>query len=576
MRTRVFGRIFIGYLLVILMLAGASIIAFGDAFRTLYEQTLADNLKSLILALRPEASEFVGRGETRQLKEFVRKTGSELNTRITVIDAAGRVLADSHENPGAMENHRSRPEVAEALSGSVGRSTRFSSTTSRDAVYVAVPLLDNGHIVGALRANLFLKDIRFPPGFIARMIAIGIVLSFLALAAAFLIARSVSRPIKELTAASRKLAEGDFNTRVFLKRNDEFKQLAETFNGMSREISGAFDELSRQKSELKNIIDSLEEGLLVVDEKGVVVYSNRSLRTLLGHPAALEGGSYWEDIFEPALVELIEKARKGEAEPREEIEIRGRSFLWSSAHLEKEGETVLVLHDITSRRELDTVKRDLVSSVSHELRTPLTSIKGFAETLEEDLTGENRRYAEIIKRNSDRLINMVRDLLVLSELEERPADLQREETDVRQLAENMIRIFDSQANQKGISIALQSQDDLPTINCDSFKLEQVFINLLDNAVKYTDEGRITVSLTHDERTFSVEIEDTGIGIPRDRLPRIFERFYVVDKSRSRKTGGTGLGLSIVKHIVLLHGGDVSVESTEGTGTRFVVTLPFCR
>jgi two-component system phosphate regulon sensor histidine kinase PhoR len=409
-----------------------------------------------------------------------------------------------------------------------------------------------------------------------RMLTMGLILTLLALAGAFLIARSISRPIKELTAASSKLAAGDFSTRVFLNRNDEFRQLADTFNGMSREISAAFEKLNRQKNELNSIIDSLGEGLLVVNEKGIVVHSNKSLATLIDHPTPLEGTSFWETVREPRLIELMEKARTGKAEPSEEVEISGKFFLWTSARLEREGETVLVLHDVTSRVELDRVKRDLVSSVSHELRTPLTSIKGFAETLEEELDGEKRRYAEIIKRNSDRLINMVRDLLLLSELEEKPGDKQREEIDVREFAESVMRIFESQATKKGVSMVLESPPDLPRVSVDPFEVEQVLINLLDNAVKYTDRGGITLNLSHDERYLSIEVRDTGIGIPKDKLARIFERFYVVDKSRSRKTGGTGLGLSIVKHIVLLHDGEISVESKEGSGTRFLVRLPLSR
>jgi two-component system phosphate regulon sensor histidine kinase PhoR len=570
----VFTRVFIGYLLIILMLAAASLLAFTDTFRDLYRQALADNLKILALAVRPEVSKLAQRGEGRQIEEFIQRMGGDLKTRITVIDSTGRVIADSHDDPRKMENHRNRPEVAAALAGSVGKSTRFSSTTNRDAVYVAVPLLQNGKVAAALRMNLFVGDIRLPPGLMARMITIALVLSLLALAAAFLVARSVSRPIRELTVASRSLAGGDFATRVFLNRNDEFRQLAETFNGMSREISAAFEEMNRQKNELKSIIDSLGEGLLVVNEKGVIVHCNESLKELVGHEESLEGASFWENIREPRLVELMEKARKGRMKPLEEIEIRGKTFLSSAARLEQEGETVLVLHDVTSRKELDRVKRDLVSSVSHELRTPLTSIKGFAETLAEDLDGERRRYADIIGRNADRLINMVRDLLLLSEMEERPGGLQREEIDVKGLAENVIRIFEGQAKEKGISMSLEAPSGLPLLNADPFKIEQVFINLLDNAVKYTDKGEIRVTLTHDERHLSVEIRDTGIGVPGDKLTRIFERFYVVDKSRSRKTGGTGLGLSIVKHIVLLHDGEISVESEEGKGTRFLILLPF--
>jgi two-component system phosphate regulon sensor histidine kinase PhoR len=576
MKMPVFARVFAGYLVIILMLSAASLFGFADTFRDLYRRTLSDNLNSLALALKPDATEMIASGNIGRLEEYVTESGSRLKTRITVIDLTGKVLADSDENPRTMENHRNRPEVAEALTGVTGRSTRFSSTTNQEALYVAVPMTKNGRVSGALRTSIFVKDVRFPPGLMGRMVKIGLLLSLLALIAALILSRNISRPIKELTAASKKLAAGDYDTRVFLDRNDEFRALADTFNGMSREIKSAFEDLRRQKTELSSIIDSLREGLIVIDKRGLVIYSNESLKAIIGRDTPLEGATYWEALGEPRFTELMEKARTGALDPLEEVEIRGKAYLCSATRLEREGETVLVLHDITSRKELDRIKRDLVSSVSHELRTPLTSIKGFAETLEEEVDEKNRHYVQIIRRNTDRLINIVRDLLLLSEIEETSMGLEIEQVDLRALSENTMRIFESQAREKGLSLRIESPAGLAVLPADPFKIEQLLINLLDNGIKYTDSGEITIILSQEGQTMSVEVRDTGIGISRDKLPHIFERFYVVDKSRSRKTGGTGLGLSIVKHIALLHGGDVSVESAPGEGTRFLVKLPLRR
>jgi len=224
-------------------------------------------------------------------------------------------------------------------------------------------------------------------------------------------------------------------------------------------------------------------------------------------------------------------------------------------------------------KEVEKIKRDLVSSVSHELRTPLTSIKGFAETLEEEMEGKNRHYVEIIKRNTDRLINIVRDLLLLAQLEEKGVELEIEEVDLKALAEQTMRIFDAQAKEKNLALRLESPADLPPVLADPFKIEQVLINLLDNAIKYTDKGEVSLVLGRSDQDVTIAVHDTGIGMPKEKLSRIFERFYVIDKSRSRKTGGTGLGLSIVKHIALLHGGEVSVESAPGAGSHFHVRLP---
>ena len=573
MRIPVFARVLVGYLFIILMLSAASLFAFSDAFHDLYQQTLSDDLKSLAFTLQDSVAQSMERGNPDSLDGIIKHLGKQLRTRITVIDPKGIVLADSDENPRAMENHRNRPEVREALEGRIGRSTRFSSTTNQEAVYVAIPLGPEGTPKGVLRVSLFLRDSRFPPGLTARMVRIGLLLSFLALIAAFLISRSISRPIKDLTAASERLAAGDFDTRVFLQRNDEFRSLADTFNSMSREIKTAFEGLNRQRAELESIIDSLKEGLIVINKRGEIVYCNESLKSIIGRESIAEGELYWEALGQPQFMELVEKARSGRINPLEEVEIDGKAFLCSATGVKSEDEIVLVLHDITSMKELERIKRDLVSSVSHELRTPLTSIKGFAETLEEEVDEKNRHYVEIIRRNTDRLNNIVRDLLLLSQMEEAGAEIEVEQVDLKGLAEQTVRIFDGQAKEKGLGLKLEIEPDLPAIPADPFKIEQILINLLDNAIKYTDRGEVRLFLHREDRSVVIEVHDTGIGIPKSKVSRIFERFYVVDKSRSRQTGGTGLGLSIVKHIVLLHGGEITVRSEPGQGSAFLVRLP---
>jgi len=573
MRIPVFARVLVGYLFIILMLSAASLFAFSDAFHDLYQQTLFDDLKSLAFTLQGSVAQSIERGNPESLDGIVKRLGKQLRTRITVIDPKGIVLADSDENPRAMENHRNRPEVSEALEGRIGRSTRFSSTTNQESVYVAIPLGAEGATKGVLRVSLFLRESRFPPGLTGRMLRIGLLLSFLALIAAFLISRSISQPIKDLTAASERLAAGDFDTRVFLQRNDEFRALADTFNSMSREIKTAFEGLNRQRAELKSIIDSLKEGLIVINKRGEIVYCNESLKSIIGRESIAEGELYWEALGQPQFMELVEKARSNRINPLEEVEIDGKAFLCSATGVKSEDEIVLVLHDITSMKELERIKRDLVSSVSHELRTPLTSIKGFAETLEEEVDEKNRHYVEIIQRNTDRLINIVRDLLLLSQMEEAGAEIEVEQVDLKGLAEQTMRIFDGQAKEKGLGLKLEIEPDLPAIPADPFKIEQILINLLDNAIKYTDRGEVRLVLHRQDRSVVIEVRDTGIGIPKSKVSRIFERFYVVDKSRSRKTGGTGLGLSIVKHIVLLHGGEITVRSEPGQGSTFLVRLP---
>ncbi len=573
MKNSFFARIFVGYLFIILVLSGASLLAFSDTFKGLYYQSVAETLTTLALTLKADAAESIEQGSYDRFDALAKRLGKVLKERITVIDAKGKVIADSIENPRSMENHRNRPEVIEALTGRTGTSKRFSSTTTKEALYVALPLEKDGRIEGVIRTSLFTSDIKIPPRLMGHMIAMLAFFCLLALIATLIVSKSISKPIGELTGAARKLASGDFNTRVFMKRNDEFRALADTFNSMSRELSGAFEDLKRQKAELKGIVDSLREGLLVVSKKGAIIYCNESLKAILGRDSALEGQLYWEALGQSQFIELMEKARGGTLSPVEEVEIEGRIFLCSATHVEAEDEMVLVLHDITSMKEVEKIKRDLVSSVSHELRTPLTSIKGFAETLEEEVEGKSRHYVEIIKRNTDRLINIVRDLLLLAQLEERGAELEIEEVDLKALAEQTMRIFDTQAKEKNLALTFESPADLPPVYADPFKVEQVLINLLDNAIKYTDKGAVSLVLGRSDRSVTISVHDTGIGMPKEKLSRIFERFYVIDKSRSRKTGGTGLGLSIVKHIALLHGGEVTVESAPGAGSHFHIRLP---
>jgi len=236
-------------------------------------------------------------------------------------------------------------------------------------------------------------------------------------------------------------------------------------------------------------------------------------------------------------------------------------------------EIVSIFHDMTEMKDIEKIKRDFVINVSHELRTPLTAIKGYTETLRKEVdTGPAKKYLEIVERNTNRLINIVNDLLLFSSLEEKPT-LELEEIELSGFLGNVIKIFDQKLKDKRLPLAVDVKENIPTIKADAFKLEQMLVNLLDNAIKYTDHGEIAISASVRENRVQIQVRDTGIGIPKENIPRVFERFYVVDKSRSRKSGGTGLGLSIVKHIVLLHKGTINIESTLGSGTSVTVTLP---
>jgi two-component system phosphate regulon sensor histidine kinase PhoR len=573
MKRSFFSKIFIGYLLIILALSSLILVLSLNTVREFYRDVLTDSLKNLAYTLNPEVAHFLDTGRANELDGFIKNLGSKIHTRVTIIATDGTVLADSDENTPLMENHSHRPEVVEALQGKTGKSIRFSSTANRDMLYVAVPIETSGKITGVIRTSLFLKDIDnllTKLNYHVAWISLGIVL--IALLGALLISNSIVRPIKNLTSTARKVASGDFSGRVFLKNKDELRELADSFNRMNEEMQRMFSELGQQKEELNSIIHSLQEGLLVVDKQGKIIRANESFWRIVGSQP-LEGKFYWQTMRNPQLAELLKRAGTEKRNFVEELPLGEKAFICSVTPLAEREEIVFIFHDITELKNIEKIKKDFVVNVSHELRTPLSAIKGYAETLYEEVAAAPcKKYVEIIQRNTDRLINIVNDLLLLSSLEEK-ADIELEDIDVRGLLENVVRIFDQRLKEKQLSFVMDIKDNLPAIEGDLFKLEQMLLNLLDNAVKYTDRGGIAVSVDAQGKRVRIRVRDTGIGIPKDDIPRVFERFYVVDKSRSRKSGGTGLGLAIVKHIVLQHSGTIGIESVPGEGTTVTVTLP---
>ncbi len=575
MKRSIFFKIFGGYFLLTVALSGLIVLISSYLIRDYQVERTARELRDIAAVVGTGLTQQpFAEGKTSSIDHSVKQLGKQINIRITLVDPEGKVIADSEEDPQKMENHRTRTEIAQAFEGNTGRFLRYSETLGQQMLYVAIPIHKDGKTLYVVRASKFLKDIKIVSRELnARILQISIIILILALVAAFIFARTIYGPIRELTSAIRRVAGHDFSVRVLLKQQDELKEVADSFNDMTDEMQGLFSELTRQKEELNSIISSLQEGLLVLDGEERVLFTNESLKAVTGRD--LENGKlYWEVIREPGINELINKIRADRRNYVEEITINGLIFLCSATFLTSKEEIVLVFHDITEIRKLEKIKSDFVLNVSHELRTPLTSIKGFIDTMDEgELSDEQRGYLAIIKRNTARLINVVTDLLVLSRLEEKNLALELEPVDVPDLIERVLKIFEEQIREKGFSVEVRAAEGLLPVMGDAFKLEQVFVNLFDNAVKYTDTGGIAVEMETRGSDVVISVADTGPGIPPQHLNRIFERFYVVDKSRSKKLGGTGLGLSIVKHIILLHNGKISVESTPGQGTKFIITLP---
>ena len=573
MKKTIFAKVFFAFLVIICLLSTLILLYSFNTIRNHYIATLTNDLQNLGTTLLLRVTPLFGESRFDELDKVVKQLGDKINTRITVIDEEGAVRADSEKDPKTMENHKFRSEILQVLQGEVGTSLRFSTTVKEEMLYVALPIERNGNTVGVLRISLFLKDINQLLGSLKKNILYSaLIIVLISLLGALIFTRSLSKPIRALSNASHKVASGDFTARVILKNRDELKYLADSFNYMTEQIRALFTQLSGQKEQLNSIISSIQEGLLVCDKNGKIILSNEGFKKIV-QDSDIEGKFYWEAVREPHFGELIKKVGSEKKNYVEELVLNDKVFLCSTTFLGSREETVLLLYDITEMKNIEKIKKDFVVNVSHELRTPLTAIKGFVETLEEESDEKNQHYVKIIRRNTERLINIVKDLLVLSELEGKVMPLELEEVDVEKMVENILQIFEPRMREKNLNHELTIEDDFPLIKADSFKLEQAFINLLDNAIKYTDRGTITLSLKHRNHQVVIEVNDTGIGITNKHIPRIFERFYVVDKSRSKKLGGTGLGLSIVKHIVLLHNGKIDVESEHDKGTNFSITLP---
>jgi two-component system phosphate regulon sensor histidine kinase PhoR len=573
MKKTLFIRIFSGYAAVIVLLAAAVTAFAPPMMRRHYIAERAAGLEHMALLLESQVIPYLTGSGEGDLAALVTSYGRRTATRITVIDATGVVLADSEKEARDMENHFYRPEIQASLRGEERMSIRTSSTLKTEMMYMSVPLTAGGRVVGALRLSLFMKDLEtLLDSLRSDLLKIVGVVTVVALVLAFFLSRSVSAPLREVIDASKRVSAGGFDVTVSTRRSGEFRDFARSFNAMTGKLRDMFGEIRLQNEEIQSILASIREGLCVLDRDSRIVLCNASFRRLAKTDAP-EGRHFWEVVRSSVLGEVIRRVREDKSEAAAEAAIGERTYFCNAAYLAADDRLVVTLHDITELRDLERIKKDFVVNVSHELKTPLTAIKGFLETMEPRADDENRPYLEILRRNTDRMIAIVEDLLVLSQLEARGLRIEKSEVQVKPLAENILKIFEKRAQEKGLTLALEAAADLPPIHADPLQVEGLLLNLVDNAVKYTDKGGVTVGLGTRDGQLSIEVTDTGIGIDAAHLPHVFERFYVVDKSRSKKLGGTGLGLSIVKHIVLAHQGTVSVKSRVGEGTTFTVLLP---
>jgi two-component system phosphate regulon sensor histidine kinase PhoR len=502
------------------------------------------------------------------LQPAVLSLGEAFGARVTIIRTDGVVLADSEADPATMENHRSRPEVAQALSGRIGESSRNSATVGVPFRYVALPPLE-GRIV---RVALPLDAVGSRLRTVRLILAVGFGLAALAgLLVLWVVARGVSGPLRRLASAVEGMGRVGEDVHPPEEGTEEIALLADTVNTMRGEVAGRIHALEEERRARDAILSALDEGVVLFDREGTVLYQNDQARRVLG-PSV----THARNISAPALREAVAQATEGEAAGMVEVVIgpRSRTIQATAEAVPSEGQVLMVLRDVTEARMVDAVRRDFVANASHELKTPVASIRALAETIssasEEDPLAVPR-FAVQLDREAIRLARIISDLLDLSRLEGETGS--RSELRFDLLVEREAGQFADSARQAELSFAVTAGSPV-TVTGSERDLGLLVRNLVDNAVQYTRPGgRVDISVRSEGHDAVVEVRDTGPGIPRKDQTRVFERFYRVDRARSRETGGTGLGLSIVKHVAENHGGTVTIESELGRGSIFTVRLP---
>jgi two-component system phosphate regulon sensor histidine kinase PhoR len=586
-KTRFLWKLYAGYSLLVLLAVVTVGVLVGRRITT---DTLREVERSLLvqahLLQNIAASALAGYGDT-DLQAEVRELGDRIDSRLTVIRADGIVLADSEEEPSSMDNHGSRPEVVAARMDGVGVSTRFSRTVAANLMYVALPVTRGDEVLGYVRASLPLTIIRTSLNGLRGAVALGaIVAAAIALLFGFFVARRVTAPLTSMTDAAESIAAGDYGRRVGTKSGDEIGQLANSFNRMASELEKRVQTITEDRAKLLTVLGGMVEGVVAVDGDQKVVHLNAAAGRILGVASAESiGNPIWEVTRVRKVGEALEQTLKDAREVSSELRLIGEprdKIVDLHAAPLQSGQgglvgAVLVLHEVTELRRLETVRQDFVANVSHELKTPITAIRGLIDTVVEDqnMPIETRtRFLGKVQEQSRRLSLLVTDLLTLARLESADGMLESETLDLRDSVSRSISNLISAADDRGIELLTDVPEAAVRVVGDYQALELVVNNLLDNALKYTPQGgKVWVRVDTDGKSAILEVVDTGIGIAREHHERIFERFYRVDKARSREVGGTGLGLSIVKHICKLLGGSVSIASDIGVGSTFRVRLP---
>jgi two-component system phosphate regulon sensor histidine kinase PhoR len=590
-RNGIFLKWMAAFLVVIFAAAVMFDLMLGGAWQASLRSEIERNLlqKTQLLAHRVETD------RTHSLSDIAAQEGQAAGARVTIIDTTGKVLADSESSPGSAENVANRREFAAALSGRVGMDQRRSATIGIPFLYVAVPISG-----GAVRLAYPLSDVDAVSQQVRRRLefASGLAFVFALLVAAFA-ANWTARRLERIVNVAARIAEGDLQARILENSQDEIGRVAGAIDKTARRVEQSFAAVVSSQRQLETLLNSMQDAVIAVSADGFVQWANQPMDRLVPQGTRLNQPVV-ETIRDPDFLATVKEATSTREvkTARATSIVPGRAFDVTAAPL-PDGGAVAVLRDLTETERVEKTRRDFIANVSHELRTPLTSIQGYAETLL-DSTPENvapsRDFLEIIRKNSSRMSRLTEDLLTLARVESGETRFDSEPVPPAELLHDAEESFREIARTHGVDLQIQdfsqndaSQNDLspndssslqnlPSVLADREAIHQVFSNLIDNALKYgsksaTSGGRIVLGARSVPHAVEFFVRDFGAGIASEHLPRLFERFYRVDKARSRESGGTGLGLAIAKHIMLAHGGSIRAESELAHGSTFLFTLP---
>jgi two-component system, OmpR family, phosphate regulon sensor histidine kinase PhoR len=566
-KSRIFLKLLIAALIIIAACTISLDLLIGRAWENMLRAQIESSLREKTQMLASRVQEV----PPARLAAVVRQASQASGARVTVIDATGKVLADSEADPNTMENHATRPEVAAALRGEEASSTRVSKTVGADLLYVAVPIRG-----GVVRMAERLTAIHEANIQIRRDLIKGsVIAAVLALLLAFVATQSIGRRLLRITEFAERVAAGDLSARIQEESGDEIAHVAAALDKTARKLEDGFRAVDNTRQTLETLLNSMQEAVIAVAQDGRVLWANQRMERLLPGGVRLSEPLV-KSVRDPEILDSVQHvlATRDVTMVRAAKISSGRIFDATAAPMPGGG-AVAVLHDQTEIERVEKTRRDFIANVSHELRTPLTSIQGYAETLLESngASASQREFLEIIRKNAMRMGRLTEDLLVLARVESGEQAFNLQYTMPQELLDDAVQTFQELAADRGVELSVINTSSSAVL-VDRFAIHQVLANLIDNALKYGGQGgKILIGAGENEEGVQFYVRDFGAGISSEHLPRLFERFYRVDKARSRESGGTGLGLAIVKHVIRAHSGTIRAESELNHGSTFYFTLP---